>query len=146
MLFYLCCFTSEINVSFYIWAKRHEYSFTRTFRYVFQCIKPNNLFCFLVLSQRVVKRKTFLSFTKGDVHFLLWVVVYSSPWGASWPSGLRPTMIKLCVTVSATHLRIITGSCGVNQCAESQSFTGEAVSVSRWCCFITTCTVVWTEK
>lgn len=39
--------------------------------------------------------------------------------GVSEASGLRPTMIKLRVTVSAAHLKIITGSRGVNQAAQS---------------------------
>lgn len=48
-----------------------------------------------------------------------------------------------CVTVSATYLMIIAGSCGMNQCAESHS---RNVSVGRRCWFVTTCTVVWTKK
>lgn len=47
--------------------------------------------------------------------------------------------------VSATHLQIITGSWGGNQCTGYQCFTARPFSVS-WCCFITTCIVVWTEK
>ncbi len=107
-----------------------------------------NLFWFLVLVKGFwrEKQQTFLCFTDQRVHFSLGVVIYFSPRGVSWPSGLRRTVIKPCVTVSAAHLLIITGSWAVNQGAESQSFTAEAISASRWCCFITTCTVVWTEK
>lgn len=66
--------------------------------------------------------------TERRIHFSLWVVVYCSLRGVSWPSGLRPAMIKPRFTVSAAHLKIITGSRGVNQRAGCRSFIAEAIS------------------
>lgn len=87
-----------------------------------------------------------LFFAVRGVHFSLHVVVYVSPWGACCPSVLKPTMIKLYVRVSATHLRVIIDTWRGNQCTELQPFLAEAISASCWCCSITTWAVVWTEK
>lgn len=81
--------------------------------------------------------------SRRSTHFELWFISHSGGsvdwvgWGQLWLS---------CVTVSATYLKIITGSWGMNQCTESQSITAEAISVGHRCWFITTCTVVWTKK
>lgn len=106
-----------------------------------------HFFWFLVHSWRLEREKQqTLCFTGQGVHFSLWVVfvLYFSLRGVNCPSGMEPVMIKPCVTVMATHLKIISSSWSANQCAESQSFTAEAISVG--CCFITTCVVMWTEK
>lgn len=103
-------------ISFYFWSRIKGYE------------EKNNRHCF----------------TGQGVHFSLWVVVYFSLRGVNWPSGMEPVMIKPCVTVVATHLKIISSSWSANQCAESQSFTAEAISVG--CCFTTTGVVMWTEK
>lgn len=67
-------------------------------------------------------------FAERRIHFSLRVAVYCSLRGVSWPSRLRPAMIKPRFTVSAAHLKIITGSRGVNQQAGSRSFIAEAIS------------------
>lgn len=104
-----------------------------------------NLFWFLVSSERVRKRKTtnIPLFYRARCPLFTWVVVYFSLRGFSWPSALRQTMIKPCVMVWGTHLNIITGSWRV----KSVSTIWVIYHLSLcWCCFITTCTVVWTEK